>query len=204
MDKNTNKIVAFSLTQVSEAGNSNRMEKMGFEKSSRLLKNEGIIPEQIATDRNIQIRMHLRDQEPGTVHQFDVWHFAKNIKKKLRTASKKSSCKIIEKWIKSIGNHFWWACAMCEDDPELLLEKWISVLFHIQNIHEWTGSNRFTKCVDPPLTKKQVKAKEWISPNSEAFEVLQKIVLSKNILNDLTHLTKFLSHWSIGGMPFFV
>ena len=28
MDKNTNKIVAFSLTQVSEAGNSNRMEKM--------------------------------------------------------------------------------------------------------------------------------------------------------------------------------
>ena len=43
----------------------------------------------------------------------------------------------------------------------------------------------------PPLTKKQVKAKEWISPNSEAFEALQKIVLSKNILNDFTHLTKF-------------
>ena len=33
MDKNTNKIVAFSLTQVAEAGNSNRMEKMGFGKS---------------------------------------------------------------------------------------------------------------------------------------------------------------------------
>ena len=43
----------------------------------------------------------------------------------------------------------------------------------------------------PPLTKKQVKAKEWISPNSDAFEALQKIALSKNILNDLTHLTKF-------------
>ena len=34
-------------------------------------------------------------------------------------------------------------------------------------------------CVHPPLTKKQVKAKEWISPNSEAFEALQKIVLVK-------------------------
>ena len=43
----------------------------------------------------------------------------------------------------------------------------------------------------PALTKKQVKAKEWISPNSEAFKALQKIVSSKNILNDLTHLTKF-------------
>ena len=41
------------------------------------------------------------------------------------------------------------------------------------------------------LTKKQAKAKEWISSNSETLQALQKIVLSKNILNDLTHLTKF-------------
>ena len=55
MDKNANKIVAFSLNQVSGAGNSNRMEKMGFEKTLRLLNNQGIIPEQITTDRHIQI-----------------------------------------------------------------------------------------------------------------------------------------------------
>ena len=79
MDKNTNKIVAFSLTQVSEAGNSNRMEKMGFEKSLRLLKNEGIIPEKITTDRHIQIRKHLRVQDPGIINQFDVWNFVKTI-----------------------------------------------------------------------------------------------------------------------------
>ena len=116
MDKNTNKIVAFSLNQVSEAGNSNRMEKMGFEKSLRLLKNQGI-PEQITTDCHIQIRKHLIDQELGIIHQFDMWHFIKNIKKNLLAACKKSSCKIIEKWIKSIGNYFWWACATCEGDP---------------------------------------------------------------------------------------
>ena len=72
MDKNRNKILAFSLTQVSEAGNSNRMEKMGFEKSLRLLKNEGIIPQQITTDCYIQMRQHLKDQGPGITHQFDV------------------------------------------------------------------------------------------------------------------------------------
>ena len=27
-------------------------------------------------------------------------------------------------------------------------------------------------CVHPPLTKKHAKAKEWISPNSEAFKAL--------------------------------
>ena len=117
MDKNRNKILAFSLTQVSEAGNSNQMEKMGFEKSLRLLKNQGIIPEQITTDCHIQIRKHLIDQELGIIHQFDMWHFIKNIKKNLLAACKKSSCKIIEKWIKLIGNYFWWACATCEGDP---------------------------------------------------------------------------------------
>ena len=122
-DKNTNKIVAFSLTQVSEAENSNRMAKMAIEKSLRLLKNKRIIPEQITTDRHIQVRKHLRDPEPGIIHHFDVWHFVKNIKRKLLAASKKSSCKIIEKWIKLIENHFWWACATCEGDPELLREK---------------------------------------------------------------------------------
>ena len=49
MDKNTNKIVAFSLTQVTEAGNSNRMEKMGFKKALTLLKHQGIYP---GTDNN--------------------------------------------------------------------------------------------------------------------------------------------------------
>ena len=38
MDKSTNKIGGFSLTQVTEAGNSNRMEKTGFEKALKSLK----------------------------------------------------------------------------------------------------------------------------------------------------------------------
>ena len=33
--------------------------------------------------------------------------------------------------------------------------------------------------------------KEWISPKSETFEALQKIVLGKSVLKDLDYLTKF-------------
>ena len=46
MVKSTNKIGAFS----------NRMEKIGFEKALKLLKDEDIIAEQITTDRHVQIR----------------------------------------------------------------------------------------------------------------------------------------------------
>ena len=189
IDKSTNKIVTFSLTQVTEAGNSNRMEKTGFKKALASLKNQGINPEQITTDRHTQIRKYMREEELTINHQFDVWHFVKNIKKKLLAASKKSSCKIIEKWIKSIGNHFWWSCATCNGDAELLREKWISVLF--QNKHTWTGNKKFRKCEHSRLTKKQIKAKEWLSPKSDAFEALQNIVLEKKTFDDLPYLAKF-------------
>ena len=104
---------------------------MGFKKALTLMKHQGITPEQIPTARHTQIRKYMREEEPTINHQFNVWHFAKNIKKKLLAASKKSSCKIIAKWIKLIGNHFWWSCATCNGDVQLLRKKWISLLFHI-------------------------------------------------------------------------
>ena len=88
MDKFTNRILAFSLTQVTETGNSNRMEKVGFKKVLSTTKGDGIIRSQITTDRHTGIRKHLREEEPNIDHQFDV----KNMKKRLRTAAIKASC----------------------------------------------------------------------------------------------------------------
>ena len=50
MDKFTNRILAFSLTQITEAGNSNRMETVGFKKVLSTVKGDGIIPSQITTN----------------------------------------------------------------------------------------------------------------------------------------------------------
>ena len=124
-------------------------------------------------------------------HQFDACHFAKNITKKLIHSSQKASCKILSKWVKSIGNHLRWACATSEGDVELSREKWISILFHIQDRHKWTGNNKFRKYAHQKLPKTQIKEKEWISPKSDAFEALQSIILCKNTLKDLAHLTQF-------------
>ena len=90
-------------------------------------------------------------------------------KKKLLTASKKSSCKILEKWIKSIGNHYWRSCATREGGAQMLQQRWISVLFHIQNKHRQNGHEKFQKCVHPRLTKNQVKAKEWFSKITKSW-----------------------------------
>ena len=37
--------------------------------------------QQITTDRHIQIKKYMREEEEDADHQFDVWHFRKNVKK---------------------------------------------------------------------------------------------------------------------------
>ena len=68
------------------------MEKVDFKKVMSKVKAEGVIPSQITTDRHTGIRKHLREEEPDIDHQFDIWHFVKNLKKKLRATAKKASC----------------------------------------------------------------------------------------------------------------
>ena len=106
-EQDLKKVVAMSLTQVTEAGNSNRMEKVGFIKVLDEMKENDIHIDRLTTDRHMQIRKYMREEENSISHQFDVWHFNKNIKTKLLNASKRKSCVELKKWIKSICNHLW-------------------------------------------------------------------------------------------------
>ena len=69
MDKGTNKNSAISFTQVSEVVNSNQMEKKGFTKSLKMIKDEAILPKQITTDRRTQMRISMRENESSISHQ---------------------------------------------------------------------------------------------------------------------------------------
>ena len=73
----------------------------------------------------------------------------------------------------------------------MLREKWFSIIFHVQNIHHWTGFSKFHMCCHAPLLTEKHTKKNWLSPTSESFKVLQDIVFSNSILKDLSYLTKF-------------
>ena len=139
MDQITNKIAAMTLTQVTEAKNSNNMEKIGFIKGLKFLRKNGVTVDQIKTDRHSQIRKHMRKNEKDTMHQFDIWHFCKSIKKKLVPAAKKKPCQALNGCVKSIINHLWRAVSTCDGYETVLREKWCSILFHTQNKHKWSG-----------------------------------------------------------------
>ena len=151
------------------------------------VRGKGIVVNQLTTDRDMQIWKYMKGDEPQINHQFDVWYFSKNIKSKLIAVDKKSFCAALQKWSKSIINLFLWACATSQDNEQLLREKWVSVLFHVQNKHSWTTGDLFSKCEHPDLTKNLLITK------LRCFHGFARYCTSKIVLNDLKHLMQ-LSH----------
>jgi hypothetical protein len=87
MSSDLNKVVDFFVVHVSTAGNSSRREKKGLE--VLLEKIQHIKITTLTTDRHVQIRAFLKNDHPNIIHQFDVWHFGKSIKKALSNLAKK-------------------------------------------------------------------------------------------------------------------
>ena len=172
------------------------MEKTGLIKTMQEVKGKKHKIERLTTNCHLQVKKYMREQEDYIDYQFDVWHFSKSIKTKLLNASKKKTCEELKPWIKSICNHFWWACATCENNEALLKEKWTSIIFHIQNKHTWTGNTLYHQCSHGELSREDSFSKDWISPKSQAFQALQSIVFNKTILKDMVHVTKF-SHTDV-------
>ena len=191
MDASTSAIIGFNVVQVTEAENSSsKMELIGFKRTMEDLKNDSIEIETIATDRHVQIRKYLKDNHPNINHQFDVWHLAKNIRKKLSAVANKKDTVELMPWIKSIANHLWFCASQCEGDAELLVEMWTSIVWHIQNVHDFEGE-KFKRCAHQPLAAEEVRKKKWLKKGSKALKALQNIVCDKRLLKDIRQLNLF-------------
>ena len=147
----------------------------------------------IATDKHTQIRKLMRvDPEFNIIkHQFNPWHIAKNICKKLNKAAKKKNRQSLLEWVPSIINHFWWSVTSCNKDPQILYEKFSSVIYHTVNRHEWGGCKYFKKCEHPPLIMKaENDKKNWLVEGSEAHQYLVSLVRNKQTRDDMKYLVE--------------
>ena len=61
VNQQANEIVAFAVTQVREAGNSNKMEKLNFTKALNGVEKKGICVNQLTNDRHTGIRKYMRE-----------------------------------------------------------------------------------------------------------------------------------------------
>ncbi|KAK0150511.1 hypothetical protein N1851_008389 [Merluccius polli] len=191
MDDSSSQIVTFDLIQVSQATSSVAMEPMGFRKGLEKLLDEGLAIEVITTDRHPSIRKLMREEYTNIIHQFDPWHVAKGMKKKLVAASNRRNCKDLAPWVKSVSNHMWWSCCSSKGDATELHRRWTSILYHISGVHRWEDNGREYQCYHKELSPDQQQMKKWLSVDSPAYKALLEIVMDKRLLKDLQQMTLF-------------
>uniref|UniRef100_A0A8C2FEU5 Uncharacterized protein n=1 Tax=Cyprinus carpio TaxID=7962 RepID=A0A8C2FEU5_CYPCA len=174
MDDSTNQIV------VTQAKNSVAMEPIGFKKGLDKLLDEGINVKVVTTDRHPSIRKMMREDYPDIAHQFDPWHVAKGIKKKLVMASNRKHCKDLAPWVRSVSNHMWWSCSSSKGDEKVqLLRRWTSILHHICD------------CYHADLSSDEQRKKKWLPQDSPAYKALYEVVLNTRLLKDLEQMALF-------------
>jgi hypothetical protein len=87
------------------------------------------------TDQHSSIATMVEENYPDICHAYEIWHFSKNIRKRLIKLGKKYEK--IQAWENAIINHFWFSAKSCKGDADLLVELFHSLLFHVLNIHSW-------------------------------------------------------------------
>ncbi|XP_040264838.1 uncharacterized protein LOC120980037 [Bufo bufo] len=193
MDVASKKICSFSVQPVIPQVTLEGLEKIGFQKSMGELQTMNAEVEMIVTDRSVAIQELLKNNYPGIIHQLDLWHLSKSIGNEVLMAAKHKDCEILYEWVEAIRNHIWWSSCTCCKNPDVLIEKWKSVLQHVTIVHEWSGDSDCKACHHPPLPEEVVNSANWLEKDSAAHEQLKKIVENTSLLKDLKRLS-FLCH----------
>ena len=68
-----------------------------------------------------------------------------------------------------------------DGNPQVLKEKWLSVLHHTVNSHSWGGSDFFSECAHPPLPQDRSDRTCWLQPDTPSHNALKRIVHDEHL-----------------------
>lgn len=100
--------------------------------------------------------------------------YISGLKKKLVSLAKEKQCEDLQPWVKSICNHLYWVAASTpSNNGELMMEKWLSVANHVQNIHNHDG-DLFSYCEHGELEGRE-RRKKWLKAGIHKHQAKCKI-----------------------------
>ncbi|KAL4131484.1 hypothetical protein QTP88_008792 [Uroleucon formosanum] len=138
----------------------------------------------------LSAKTHSLEKHPKIEHEFDIWHLTNSLMKRLKILEKKHPDVFL--WKSSVNNHLWWSAQTCQGNGKILVEKFLSVLHHISNEHEWETSGEIKRCEHESISEKESNEKLWINPLSESFFALKKILTAKDFIKDLEQAKHFV------------
>ncbi|XP_068090805.1 uncharacterized protein [Hyperolius riggenbachi] len=191
MEYNSKKIVDFQTLQLQPEFSAMTLEEKAFQIALNRLRTERVEIQVLCTDIHAGIRTLLQQSYCDIWHEYNVWHLAKAIGNKLMIASKKSSCRDLAKWVLPAKSHLWWSASTCDQSPQLLQEKWSSIIYHTTNTHEWEEGQMYRNCFHLDFNFEEKIKHDWLVNGSVAHSKLNDIVLHSRLLKDLKHLSHF-------------
>ncbi|XP_069833039.1 uncharacterized protein [Dendropsophus ebraccatus] len=192
MDVDSQKILNFDIQQLGDGATSVGLEKLACKNALDFLLEKGVNVRILCTDRHLSICKMIKDDYSAITHELDVRHLAKSVGKRLLRASKKKNCSELANWIGPIKNHLWWSFNTCGQNPNLLLEKWNSLLYHVQDVHSWNkDESDYNGCQHAELSIDTQQIRKWLHPKTASYESLKKIVMDNRLQKELKHITHF-------------
>ncbi|KAM4652911.1 uncharacterized protein O3C94_015114 [Discoglossus pictus] len=183
IEDKTKKIIDFHTLQVSKSTSTGALKLKAFRRCLNNVLNEGLKVHVVATDQNVGIRKIMCTEYKEIEHQFDVQHYSKSLHKKLLAKSTKKNCNAIAPWVPSIVSHFWACSSGCKGNVEVLRERWKSILHHVKNEHH--------PCFHTQYSNEDATERPWLVDKSIAFEELNELVNSTQLLKDLHQVKEF-------------
>lgn len=167
------------------------METRALKNALERLKNVAKVTE-VCTDASSSIKKLVAEGFADIFHFLDIWHKAKSIRKCIQKVAAIKGNEKIARWSDHIINHIWYCCAVASEctnhvkATSLLKNKWIGLLHHVCNDHEWTGG----QCDHKELVPDD-QHPPWFDRRDQDFAALQKVILEPTLLDSLKYYVKF-------------
>ena len=192
MDQQNGKIVNFNVKQVTECTSSVAMETEAFVECVRFMAEQGIYIDVFSSDRHHGVSAVIKGELREVIgdHQFDIFHITKSFQKDSARKAKGKDCQSLKDWAQALNLHLWRACATCDGNAEILIEKFKASIFHASGRHKFPHFRHFQRCAHPiPLPPDQPRM--YMEEGSAAHEALGKAVNNRTLLTDLKKCIKF-------------
>ncbi|XP_056413509.1 uncharacterized protein LOC130356268 [Hyla sarda] len=191
MDVESKKIIGFHVERVRAGMPSFALEKIACKKVLWNLLDQKLHVKMVCTGQHGSVRKMIREEFPNIIHQIDARHLVKSVGHKVARASRKKNCSELCAWVSPIKSHLWWCASTCEEKPEVLVQKWNSLLYHVVNTHSWQAGRGYEHCQHDHIPEAVCKCRKWLSKGGKAYASLKTIVLNKKLQQDLRHVSNF-------------
>ncbi|XP_056407388.1 uncharacterized protein LOC130299294 [Hyla sarda] len=192
MDMETKKILSFDVQRSAMGVSSPESEKIACKNALDFLLQNEISVKLLCTDRHFPIRKMVKEKYPTITHEFNVRQIAKSVGDKLLDASHEKDCEDLAEWVGAIQSHLRWCSDSYNGDDSLLVAKWNSILYHVQNVHAWEDKDgKYSSCQHKHLPEDTKRKRKWLKTNSPSFKALKKIVLDKRLRKDMKRICHF-------------